>query len=51
MLFSEKWLREYVNPDITTEVLVEQLTMAGLEVDSFYAAAKAFNNVVVGQIL
>lgn len=34
MKFSEKWLREWVNPALTTEQLAEQLTMAGLEVDS-----------------
>lgn len=34
MKFSEKWLREWVNPSITTEQLSEQLTMAGLEIDS-----------------
>ena len=34
MKFSEKWLREWVNPDVTTEQLVEQLTMVGLEIAS-----------------
>ena len=34
MKISEAWLREYVNPPISTQELVEQLTMAGLEVDS-----------------
>ena len=33
MKFSEAWLREYVNPDLSTQALVDQLTMAGLEVD------------------
>ena len=33
MKISEAWLREWVNPDISTEELAEQLTMAGLEVD------------------
>ena len=33
MKFSEKWLREWVNPAIETEALSEQLSMAGLEVD------------------
>ena len=33
MKFSERWLREWVDPGLETEALVEQLTMAGLEVD------------------
>lgn len=34
MKISEKWLREWVNPKLTTEQLCAELTMAGLEVDS-----------------
>ena len=33
MLFSEAWLRHYINPDLSTEELAEALTMAGLEVE------------------
>jgi len=51
MQISEAWLREYVNPAITTEQLVEQLTMAGLEVDSVTPAAAVFSGVVVGEVL
>ncbi|MDP1667360.1 MAG: phenylalanine--tRNA ligase subunit beta [Methylobacter sp.] len=51
MQISEAWLREYVNPAISTEQLVEQLTMAGLEVDSVTPAAAVFNGVVVGEVL
>lgn len=51
MKFSENWLREFVNPDLPTQALVDQLTMAGLEVDGFGPVAAAFNNVVVGEIL
>ncbi|MDO9423291.1 MAG: phenylalanine--tRNA ligase subunit beta [Methylobacter sp.] len=51
MQISEAWLREYVNPAITTEQLVEQLTMAGLEVDSVTPAAAAFSGVVVGEVV
>ena len=50
MKFSESWLREWVNPDIDTEALVEQLTMAGLEVDGTEPAADEFSGVIVGQI-
>lgn len=34
MKFSEKWLREWVNPAITTQALADQLTMAGIEIES-----------------
>ena len=51
MKFSENWLREFVNPDLSTQALVDQLTMAGLEVDGFDPVAAAFSNVVVGEIL
>lgn len=51
MQISEAWLRSYVNPAINTEALVEQLTMAGLEVDSITPAAAAFSGVVVGVVV
>ncbi len=51
MRFSENWLRQYVNPDLTTDALVHQLTMAGLEVDSVTPAAGKFSQVVIGEIL
>ena len=51
MRFSEAWLRELVNPPISTQKLVEQLTMAGLEVDSVEPAAAEFSGVVVGDVL
>ncbi|MBT8439470.1 MAG: phenylalanine--tRNA ligase subunit beta [Gammaproteobacteria bacterium] len=51
MRFSESWLREWVNPDITTDELSHQLSMAGLEVDGVETAAPAFSGVVVGEIL
>ncbi len=50
MLFSESWLRRFVNPKLGTEELGHQLTMAGLEVEEIQAAAPAFENVVVGLI-
>lgn len=51
MKFSEKWLREWVNPDLSTEALVEILTGAGLEVDAVDAVAGEFSGVVVGQVI
>ncbi len=50
MKFSEQWLREWVNPDISTDELVSQLTMAGLEVDSVEPAAASFSGVVVAKV-
>ena len=51
MKVSELWLREWVDPDLTTEELAEQLTMAGLEVDSIKPVAGDFTGVVVGEVL
>jgi len=51
MKFSESWLREYVSPDLSTQELVDQLTMAGLEVEGFEPVASQFSKVVVGEIL
>ena len=51
MKFSEKWLREWVDPPVSTEGLVEQLTMAGLEVDSVEPAGAVIDGVVVGEVL
>ena len=51
MKFSEKWLRELVDPAIDTQGVVDQITMAGLEVDEVEPAAKDFSGVVVGEIL
>ena len=51
MKFSEAWLRQWVNPSLTSEELLFQLTMAGLEVDSTEPAAQSFLGVVVGEIL
>jgi phenylalanyl-tRNA synthetase beta chain len=51
MKFSEQWLRTWVNPALSSLELSEQLSMAGLEVDSIEPVAAAFNNVVVGEVL
>lgn len=51
MKFSEQWLRQWVNPSLSTEDLCHQITMAGLEVDAIEPVAPAFNNVVVGEIV
>jgi phenylalanyl-tRNA synthetase beta chain len=51
MNISEKWLREWVNPDVDTEALGHQLTMAGLEIDAIDAVAGDFSGVIVAEIL
>ncbi|MFC0308378.1 phenylalanine--tRNA ligase subunit beta [Gallibacterium trehalosifermentans] len=51
MKFNESWLREWVNPAITTEQLCDQITMLGLEVDGVDAVAGEFTNVVVGEVV
>ena len=51
MIFSESWLREFVDPVMSTAELVETLTMAGLEVDSVTSAASQFSGVVVGRVV
>ncbi len=51
MKFSEQWLREWVNPSVTTEELCHQLTMAGLEVDAVEPVAGSFDGVVVGEVV
>ena len=51
MKVSESWLREWVNPAASTEELVAQLTMAGLEVDAIESLAGDFTGVIVGEIV
>ena len=50
MIISEQWLREWVSPDLDTEALAHQITMAGLEVDAVEPVAGAFSGVVVAEI-
>ena len=51
MKFSEKWVREWANPKNDTESLVNQLTMAGLEVDSVQPVSGKLENVVFAEII
>ncbi len=45
------WMREFAPVEVAPAQLAEQLTLAGLEVESIAPAAGAFSNVVVGQVL
>lgn len=51
MRLSETWLREWVDPPVSTEELADQLSMAGLEVASVSAVAEIFEGVVVGRVM
>ncbi len=51
MKFSESWLREWVNPQNSTDELCEQLSMAGLEVDGVERCAADFKGVLVGEVV
>ncbi len=51
MLFSESWLRTYVNPAISSEELQDALTMHGLEVDEARKAAPDFTGVVIAEVV
>jgi len=51
MKFSEKWLREWVDPPLSTAELSEQLTMAGLEVEGIEPCQPDFTNVVVARVI
>ena len=50
MKFSEKWLREYIDPALSTQELCDRLTLAGLEVDAIEPVAGEFSKIVVGEI-
>ena len=51
MKISEQWLRQWVNPENTSDQLAQQLTMAGLEIDDQFAVARSFTGVVVGEVM
>ncbi len=51
MKVSLSWLREYVPVEMEISELAHELTMAGLEVDSFYDRFAWLENVVVGRIV
>jgi phenylalanyl-tRNA synthetase beta chain len=51
MKFSEQWLRSWVDPQVSTEELVEQLTMAGLEVDSVEPLGVGLADLRVGEVV
>ncbi|MDA8125730.1 MAG: phenylalanine--tRNA ligase subunit beta [Deltaproteobacteria bacterium] len=51
MLVSLRWLRDYVDVDLSPAALAERLTMAGLEVDGIEEKAPGFTGVKVARIV
>ena len=51
MKFSERWLREWVDPPLSTYELADRLTGAGLEVDSVQPVAEGLPKVVVAEVV
>jgi phenylalanyl-tRNA synthetase beta chain len=51
MIFTQQWIREWVDFDLEPEVLISQLTMAGLEVDAHGPVAAQFAGVIVAEVL
>ena len=51
MKFSERWVREWVDPPIDTDELTARLTAAGLEVESVVPVTGSIEGVVVARIV
>lgn len=51
MQVSIKWLKDYLELDLTPEQLAAKLTMTGLEVEALERKEPAFSGVVVAKIL
>ncbi len=51
MKLSLNWIKEYVNLDeISTEEIIEKLTMSGLEVEDYVDQNKKYSGIVVGLV-
>ncbi len=51
MLVSLRWLKDYVDIDLSPQELADRLTMAGLEVDAIRDVRPDFKDIVVAKIL
>ena len=51
MKISYKWLKEYVDINVTPEKLAELLTMHSFEIEEIIYQGKGLENVVVGEVL
>lgn len=50
MKFNIQWLREWVNPPLTTQELADKFTMAGLEIEIVETQQSDFNGVMVARL-
>lgn len=50
MFLPVKWLKEYVNLDVDTKVLADELTLSGSHVESIISLDRGIKKVVVGRI-
>lgn len=51
MKISERWLREYVDIDMTVEQLAQRMTLTGTEISGISSMTTDLSGVVVGQVL
>jgi phenylalanyl-tRNA synthetase beta chain len=51
MKVSQNWLKQFVDFKFTPEQFTEQLTMLGLEVESYEDLAKKYENFIIGEVL
>jgi phenylalanyl-tRNA synthetase beta chain len=51
MKLTLRWLQEFVPVTVSPQVLAEQLTLTGLEVEAITPVAPPFANVIVGSVL
>ncbi|XBC38300.1 MAG: phenylalanine--tRNA ligase subunit beta [Buchnera aphidicola (Floraphis meitanensis)] len=51
MEFSEKWLREWINPNVNISVLCDQITELGIEVEKVIKVSSVCSNLIVGEII
>ncbi|TFH73290.1 phenylalanine--tRNA ligase subunit beta [Gammaproteobacteria bacterium LSUCC0112] len=50
MIFTQQWIREWVDVNLEPSMLISQLTMAGLEVDAHGPVAADFSGVIVAEV-
>ncbi|CAL4042422.1 phenylalanine--tRNA ligase subunit beta [Buchnera aphidicola] len=51
MEFSEKWLREWINPEVNSRALCDQMTKSGLEVESIRKISNVCKGILIGEVI
>lgn len=51
MLLSNKWLNDYIEPDVSHKEFMDAMTMSGSKVESFETEGDGLKNIVVGKVL